>query len=138
MGDDRWPLGRCAIAPDNLGPAIVKADCYRIRLDERVSMLCGHLSVGSPVSVDLPTLARGSTRARLNTDLARAATLPLASRTAQQHYITRVQDAMVDSESGRELLEQSVGLLAEYKQSLITAAVTGELDVTTAGSGIPG
>lgn len=27
---------------------------------------------------------------------------------------------------------------SEYKQALITAAVTGELDVTTAGSGIPG
>ncbi len=33
--------------------------------------------------------------------------------------------------------EQIVGL-AEYKSSLITAAVTGELDVTTAGSSIPG
>jgi type I restriction enzyme S subunit len=31
-----------------------------------------------------------------------------------------------------------VHLLNEYKQALITAAVTGELDVTTAGSGIPG
>jgi type I restriction enzyme, S subunit len=31
----------------------------------------------------------------------------------------------------------SVALLAEYKTSLITAAVTGELDVTTTGSGIP-
>lgn len=33
---------------------------------------------------------------------------------------------------------RSIDLLNEYKQSLITAAVTGELDVTTAGSGIPG
>ena len=33
---------------------------------------------------------------------------------------------------------RSIDLLNEYKESLITAAVTGELDVTTAGSGIPG
>jgi type I restriction enzyme S subunit len=33
---------------------------------------------------------------------------------------------------------ESITRLGEYKQSLITAAVTGELDVTTAGSGIPG
>ncbi len=32
----------------------------------------------------------------------------------------------------------SIALLTEYKQALITAAVTGELDITTAGSGIPG
>lgn len=35
-------------------------------------------------------------------------------------------------------LARSIALLAEYKASLITAAVTGELDVTTVGSGIPG
>lgn len=35
-------------------------------------------------------------------------------------------------------LEDSIALLTEYKTSLITAAVTGELDVTTAGSSIPG
>ena len=34
-------------------------------------------------------------------------------------------------------VSRSIDLLAEYKTSLITAAVTGELDVTTAGSGIP-
>ena len=28
--------------------------------------------------------------------------------------------------------------MGEYKQSLITAAVAGDLDVTTAGSGLPG
>ena len=38
----------------------------------------------------------------------------------------------------RSQLDASIRLVAEYKQSLITAAVTGELDVTTAGSGIPG
>lgn len=36
------------------------------------------------------------------------------------------------------LLSDQTRLLQEYKQSLITAAVTGELDVTTAGSGTPG
>lgn len=47
--------------------------------------------------------------------------------------------AIVNQETADRLaqLDASVGLLAEYKQSLITAAVTGELDVTTAGGGIP-
>ena len=42
--------------------------------------------------------------------------------------------------TGRTTLElrRSTTLLSEYKQSLITAAVTGDLDVTSAGSGIPG
>jgi len=37
-----------------------------------------------------------------------------------------------------EALTRTLALLEEYKRSLITAAVTGELDVTTAGSGVPG
>lgn len=39
---------------------------------------------------------------------------------------------------GEARLAMSVDLLQEYKQALITAAVTGEIDVTTAKSGIPG
>ena len=35
-------------------------------------------------------------------------------------------------------LTRSIDLLTEYKSSLITAGVTGQLDVTTAGSNIPG
>lgn len=41
-------------------------------------------------------------------------------------------------QSARNDLARSIALLVEYKQSLITAAVTGEIDVTTAsGRGIP-
>jgi type I restriction enzyme S subunit len=47
----------------------------------------------------------------------------------------RIQRA---ASAGVENLQRSAELLSDYKQALITAAVTGELDVTTAGSGIPG
>lgn len=48
-------------------------------------------------------------------------------------------DAYADAaHSSARALSHSVSALQEYKQSLITAAVTGELDVTTASSGIPG
>jgi type I restriction enzyme S subunit len=39
---------------------------------------------------------------------------------------------------GAAIIRSSVSVLQTYKQSLITAAVTGEIDVTTAGCGIPG
>lgn len=59
---------------------------------------------------------------------------------------SEVQDSLLDQlhharEAGRQAvrgLNESIGLLGEYKTSLITAAVTGELDVTTVGSDIPG
>lgn len=139
LGDDRWPLGRCAVAPDDLGPAIVKADCYRIRLTDRVATRYAATFLSGPRSRSaFRLLARGSTRARLNTDVARAVHVPLASGRAQERYVARVDEAIATSEIGQAELERSMTLLAEYKQAMITAAVTGELDVTTAGSGIRG
>src|SRR5690606_26067347 len=32
LGDEKNPLGRACVAPNDLGEAIVKADCYRFRL----------------------------------------------------------------------------------------------------------
>lgn len=137
LGDERWPLGRCTVAPPDLGPAIVKADCYRIRLDGRISHAFAATFLSGPWSrAAFRLLARGSTRARLNTDLARGAELPLSPEAVQQRYCGAVQQTLGDAAASRTTLEHSIHLLTEYKQSLITAAVTGELDVTTTGSRI--
>jgi type I restriction enzyme S subunit len=80
-----------------------------------------------------------------------AATLPIINNETLRAFKVAVADVQVQrrlaaewdtrlaADSAIEVqLTASIELLAEYKQSLITAAVTGELDVTTAGSGIPG
>ena len=139
LGDERWPLGRCAVAPEDLGPAIVKADCYRIRLDARVRHDFAAAYISSPRSrAAILLLSRGSTRARLNTDLARGVELPLVGLEMPREYLRALGEARSSNGQASRLLEGVVHRFREYKQSLITAAVTGELDVTTAGSGIPG
>lgn len=139
LGDDRWPLGRCAVVPANVAPAIVKADCYRIRLDSRIRHDYAAMFLSSPPARQRAMLlGRGATRARLNTDVARASQLPPATAQAQQEYVAAInsrQDTLLQSVA---VLVRSIALLTEYKLSLITAAVTGGLDVTTAGSGVPG
>jgi len=58
---------------------------------------------------------------------------------AEQEVLLRDLAARQQSvRTATEVFIHSIDLMTEYKQSLITAAVTGELDVTTAGSGIPG
>ena len=55
--------------------------------------------------------------------------------------VQRIEDARHTRASTQVAVRQtrrSIELLQEYKQSLITAAVTGEFDVSTAGNGIPG
>jgi type I restriction enzyme S subunit len=62
-----------------------------------------------------------------------------AVRLAEQHGLAREDiEARSVRDARTTTLSASIERLAEYKQSLITAAVTGELDVTTAGSGVPG
>lgn len=74
----------------------------------------------------------------LPSGVVRSLRIPLASRPAQAEAAAAAQGIEKRQVACAEAIEHSVDLLQEYKQSLITAAVTGELDVTTAGSGIPG
>ena len=139
LGDSTWPLGRCAVAPENLGPAIVKADCYRIRLDASVDHAFAAAFLSNPTARGrAQLLSRGATRARLNTDIAPESLIPpipIRQQLAYVHELARWQNEL----DGTQLaLEHSIDLLTEYKSSLITAAVTGELDVTTASRRIPG
>ncbi|MGN6412515.1 hypothetical protein [Flexivirga sp.] len=138
LGDERWPLGRCAVVPD-IGRAIVKADCYRIRLTDSVSHHFAAIAISSPtIRSRLAVLGRGATRARLNTEIARDAQLPLAPHPVQTDHAAAWSKRREQLDALIAGLNESVYLLNEYKGSLITAAVTGELDVTTAGSNIPG
>ncbi len=52
---------------------------------------------------------------------------------AQQRVLANDLDARAERiEQSKALLDDSLGLFAERKQALITAAVTGQFDVTTA------
>lgn len=92
LGDDRWPLGRCAVMPAGLGPAIVKADCYRIRLNEQVGHDFAAIAISSPdIRKQIRLLARGATRARLNTEIAREVPMPVVGRPHQEVYVREFQ-----------------------------------------------
>lgn len=55
----------------------------------------------------------------------------------QQNRVCDELDAYVsDAGTRRQALGRHIALLQERKQALITAAVTGQLDVTTARSGL--
>lgn len=64
--------------------------------------------------------------------------MPALTHAQQDSLIDRLDAMQAEVERADRYLVGCIELLNEYKQSLITAAVTGELDVTTAGSSIPG
>lgn len=80
----------------------------------------------------------GSTMDNLNTDILLSVPLTLPTIDEQDDIMLTIEEIDRSASAVQTALEESIRLLNEYKQSLITAAVTGDLDVTTAGSGIPG
>lgn len=136
LGDERNPLGRACVAPQGLGAAIVKADCYRVRLDQDKALhTWAAIAISSPPVTDVTrTLSRGSTRARINTDIARDIAIPLPVTAAQRYLVAEHTEDRDAIDAALQRLSRGGSLLGERRQALITAAVTGQFDVTTAST----
>ena len=135
LGDANHPAGRACVAPADIGPAMVKADCFRFRLDQSRAL-------PRFVALQLTTTARGAsgllstgaTRQRVN--LRRTAARRIAIPSIQEQsrivdYVAREIDSHVDAKHNAI---RGVGLLTEYRTRLIADVVTGKLAVT-GGSG---
>lgn len=132
LGDETWPLGRAAVVP-NIGPAIVKADCFRARPAADVSgrYLAWALSAPQTRS-QVALMARGSTRKRINTSIARAIEIPVPSLERQNSILEAsvTELSRVDTLIARA--EEHIALAKERRAAVITAAVTGQFNVRTA------
>ena len=130
LGDNNNPVGRACVAPD-LGAALVKADCYCASIDEQradVDFLALFLS--SPLGQSHTAIAaRGTTRSRINLDIARDIAVPDMPLSEQREIVATAANLKHSTDTLKKGLEWQITLLKEYRQSLITAAVTGQLDI---------
>ncbi len=74
----------------------------------------------------------------LPSGVVRSLSLPSVPPDRQESCIGVLQTMEREASEAASALATSTELLAEYKRSLVTAAVTGELDVSTTTSAIPG
>jgi type I restriction enzyme S subunit len=91
----------------------------------------------------LPAIARSATQDNLNADQVRRLRVPVMNAIGMQSVAVARSNARNWLGQTSLQIEQSVSLLEERKRALITAAVTGKLDVTTAkpinmGRWVPG
>lgn len=138
LGDANNHAGRACLAPDDLGPAMVKGKCFRARVNPATAdPTFLSLAMSSPRGAELFSLeARGATRSMINLDILGAVRLPIPDLVTQRAIAAEAVDLREDQRRQSALVRRSVDLLQERKQALITAAVTGQLDVTTARSGL--
>ncbi|MFB9542390.1 restriction endonuclease subunit S [Micromonospora sagamiensis] len=122
LGDERNPVGRACIAPTNLGPAIVKADCFRARLDQsRMTHRFAAWALSSSFITDqVATLSRGSTRTRINLDIARHIQIPVPDIEEQR----RIADFLDAATSRLDRLARrrvyQAALLSAYHRSWLS------------------
>ena len=82
---------------------------------------------------EIVQLGSGGGQPNISQDLVRSLRIPAPDSVAEQRKIGRDCDALEDENAGyRSRLARRSALLAERRQALITAAVTGQIDVTTA------
>lgn len=129
LGDDKMPLGRATIVPD-IGPAIVKADCYRARPTNAVIPIYLAWALSAPQTrSQIILLARGATRARLNTSVVQQIEIPLPSKTVQAALVMEWSERTAQIDALIAETERFIELSRERRSALITAAVTGHIDV---------
>nr|WP_281432434.1 restriction endonuclease subunit S [Desulfatitalea alkaliphila] len=138
LGDKRHPAGRACVAPKDICPAMVKADCFRFRINQNrcvPKFLALHLS--STAAAASALLSRGATRQRTNlqlTGLREVAVPNLAEQIAIMDYLC---EATVYVDMAISRTKQEIELLNEYRTRLIADVVTGKLDVREAAAALP-
>lgn len=130
-------IGQVAVVPENFGEASCHALLIARTDDELVlpeylgEMLRSRFGFSAMLA-----RATGALHPHLEAGV-RTAPIVIPSLATQRDIVDRVSVARSELGSGVQSLTRSIDLLTEYTSSLVTAAVAGELDVTTAGSGIP-
>lgn len=141
LGDDNNLVGRACVAPAGLGPSLVKADCFRFRIDtRRATPLFVATQLTAAARSDAGRLSTGSTRSRipLSTMASRSICLPtLDEQNAIVRFLER-ENATIDTLIAEQ--QQLIELLTEKRQAVIAHAVTKGLNSTAPSrdSGVEG
>ena len=129
LGDERRPVGRACRLPDAIPTALVKADCFRVRLDGTVDHGFVAYWLNSDVGARaLAANAKGTTRSRISLEDLRSLKLllpPFPTQTAIANFLDR-KTAAIDALIEKK--ERLIALLAEKRAALIHRAVTKGLD----------
>jgi type I restriction enzyme S subunit len=130
LGDDNNVVGRACVALEGIEPAMVKADCFRFRLNGRhaVPDFVAH-QLNASAAVDAGRLSTGTTRSRIPLSVMgnrRIALPPLDEQMAVTSFLA--EHIAATAKLGEQVL-RAAGLLEERRAALITAAVTGQIDV---------
>nr|WP_239081671.1 restriction endonuclease subunit S [Streptomyces sp. SID9727] len=138
QGDDlviaiRGSVGEVAVVPQELAGSNLTQDAARITIRGDVDHDWLRLALGSPVVTgQIQSRVTGATIKGINIWDLKRVMVPCPPRSDQKRLAAKIQDEIAVHRALREKTERHAIVLAERRRALITAAVTGQIDVTTA------
>jgi type I restriction enzyme S subunit len=124
LGDGARPAGRACVVPPGIGPAMVKADCFRIRLPRTVLLpdfLAGYLN--SPQALTrVAELLRGATRPRVTLEILKRLEILLPSVPEQTQIILALNRATQTVERTRAAAEARLEAVLAMEDAFLRSA----------------
>jgi type I restriction enzyme, S subunit len=123
------PLGRACIFPGDRKHAVTVVDVCVVRgrqehFDRSWLM---HFINAAPFRADIHSLQSGSTRKRISRGNLSTLKLPVPPRPEQTRIVAKLEEVLSDLDAGVAELKAAQKKLAQYRQSLLKAAVEGAL-----------
>lgn len=130
LGDEKNLVGRACVAPVDIYPAMVKADCFRFRLKlEKTNPYFMALQLSSGAKADAGILATGSTRSRIPLSTMSSRKIAVPDLSEQRKIFSYIDDKNKKFDALINDSLWNIELLLERRSALISAAVTGKIDV---------
>jgi type I restriction enzyme S subunit len=125
-------LGSVGICPPELEGAYVSQHVALVRLRNAkiFPTWLGYYALGNCGQIQLNEASYGGTKMQLSLDDIREFTLPIPPLQEQQAIISLLQQTTATMDTLRFDIQTSIHLLREKKTSMISAAVTGEINLT--------
>ncbi|MCH9034326.1 MAG: restriction endonuclease subunit S [Planctomycetes bacterium] len=128
----RGTIGRCAIVPADAQPGILHPCVMRVQPDERI-VLREYLSLliqdSGFVTTQLMILSNATTIEVVYSDSLKQVRLPVPPVSEQRSILETVSRATERLECLLATVQIGLGYVQEYRSALISAAVTGKIDV---------
>lgn len=128
-------VGRAAIWDGTMKPMLIQKALHRVRprgsADARYLMYCLRAAADQKV---FGVEGNQATIVHLTAEKLRMHRFPTPPLEEQRNIVRRLDMAKTHMTSARSLLERQIELLHEHRRALITAAVTGEMEVAGVGA----
>jgi type I restriction enzyme S subunit len=123
-------VGKVAVVPDFVEPGIINPRLVRYHLrDLLIPRFAQKLLLSTPFQEKILLEAKGATMDGLNMHILGDLPLPVPPRVEQEAILDQLHRSLASFDAMSSSVEESILLLKERRSALISAAVTGQIDV---------